>query len=321
MKIIILGGGGFIGGRLARKLLASGQINNQEIKQLTLIDRAFPNISIQDSRVKTIVGDFSHPAIIEAVIQQRPDLIFHLAAIVSGEAEKNFDLGMNVNLHSSHQLLEMCRNLNVCPRIVFASSCAVFGGDVTQTITDTTSPKPLSSYGTQKAIVELLMSDYSRRGFVDARSLRLPTIAIRPGKPNAATSSFVSSIIREPLHGKPATYPVSSETEVWIQSPGRVVQNFIHAAALHEKELGHDRIINLPGLTISIQQMIKSLEKTAGSQITKLITHVPDDFIQSIVLTWPPHFETTLAKRLGFSGDDSVTDIIQQFIEEENIKI
>jgi nucleoside-diphosphate-sugar epimerase len=170
-------------------------------------------------------------------------------------------------------------------------------------------------------MVELLMSDYSRRGFIDGRSLRLPTIAIRPGKPNAAASSFVSSIMREPLHGKKATYPVQSETEVWIQSPKRVVQNFIHAAELSEKDMGHDRIINLPGLTVSIREMINSLEKIAGSEVTKLITHVPDAFLQSIVLTWPSHFETTLAERLGFLSDSSITDIIHQFIEEENIKI
>jgi nucleoside-diphosphate-sugar epimerase len=165
------------------------------------------------------------------------------------------------------------------------------------------------------------MTDYSRRGFVDARSLRLPTIAIRPGKPNAATSSFVSSIIREPLHSINATYPVPPETKVWIQSPARVVQNFIHAAEINEKEIGHDRVINLPGITVSIEDMINSLEKIAGPKVAKRVSHVPDAFLQSIVLTWPPHFETTLATRMGFVSDSSITDIIHQFIQEENIKI
>ena len=168
-------------------------------------------------------------------------------------------------------------------------------------------------------MVELLMNDYSRRGFVDARSLRLPTIAVRPGKPNAATSSFVSSIIREPLHGMKATYPVPPETEVWILSPKRVIQNFIHAANIDEKVLGPDRIINLPGLTVSIQEMIKSLEQITSPEVTSLISCVPDAFLQSIVLTWPPHFETERANKLGFLRDASATEIIKLFMKEEGI--
>jgi nucleoside-diphosphate-sugar epimerase len=215
--------------------------------------------------------------------------------------------------------LELCRQLAIHPRIVFASSCAVFGGDVSKVIIDETGPKPRSSYGTQKAMVELLINDYSRRGFVDGRSLRLPTIAVRPGKPNAATSSFVSSIIREPLHGKKASYPVPPETEMWILSPKRVIQNFIHAANIDEDAFGPDRIINLPGLTVSVKQMIESLEQIGGAEVTKLISHEPDAFLQSIVLTWPPHFETVRANKLGFVSDASAAEIITLFIEEEDI--
>jgi nucleoside-diphosphate-sugar epimerase len=170
-------------------------------------------------------------------------------------------------------------------------------------------------------MVELLMNDYSRRGFVDARSLRLPTISVRPGKPNAATSSFVSSIIREPLHGKKATYPVPAETEVWILSPKRVIQNFIHAANLEEKAFGPDRIINLPGLTVSVQEMVRSLEQITSSEVPKLISYEPDAFLQSIVLTWPPHFNTARANQLGFARDSSATEIIRQFMEEEGIEV
>ena len=319
MRVLILGGGGFLGKRLAVELLEKGGLDQGDLTHLTLMDFAFPDDMPEDSRLACIKADFSDEAAIRKVLQQHPDVIFHLAAIVSGEAEKNFDLGMKVNFHASLQLLELCRQLVIHPRIVFASSCAVFGGDVSSVIIDETSARPRSSYGTQKAMVELLMNDYSRRGFVDARSLRLPTIAVRPSKPNAATSSFVSSIIREPLHGKKATYPVPPETEVWILSPGRVIQNFIHAANLDEKILGPDRIINLPGLTVSIQEMIKSLEQITSPEVTSLISYEPDVFLQSIVLTWPPHFETVRASQLGFVRDASASEIIKSFMDEEGI--
>jgi D-erythronate 2-dehydrogenase len=319
MRVLILGGGGFIGKRLAKELLEKGGLSQGELTQLTLMDNAYPDDMPVDSRLECIKADFSEESIIRKALQQKPDVIFHLAAIVSGEAEKNLDLGMKVNFHASLQLVELCRQMEIRPRIVFASSCAVFGGDVSLVITDETSPKPRSSYGTQKAMVELLINDYSRRGFIDGRSLRLPTIAVRPGKPNAATSSFVSSIIREPFHGKKASYPVPPETEVWILSPNRVIQNFIHAANLEEDTLGPDRIINLPGLTVSVKQMIESLEKITSAEVTKLISFEPDAFLQSIVLTWPPHFETTRAKRLGFLRDESAAEIIKLFIDEEGI--
>jgi len=321
MRVLILGGGGFLGKRLAVELLGKGGLDQGDLTHLTLMDFAFPDDMPEDSRLECIKADFSEEAAIRKVLQQHPDVIFHLAAIVSGEAEKNFDLGMKVNFHASLQLLELCRQLTIHPRIVFASSCAVFGGDVSKVIIDETSARPRSSYGTQKAMTELLMNDYSRRGFVDARSLRLPTIAVRPGKPNAATSSFVSSIIREPLHGKKATYPVPPETEVWILSPGRVIQNFIHAANLNEEILGPDRIINLPGLTVSIQDMIKSLELITNAEVTSLISYEPDAFLQSIVLTWPPHFETERANQLGFVRDASAAEIIKSFMNEEGIVV
>jgi D-erythronate 2-dehydrogenase len=319
MRILILGGGGFLGNRLAKELLLNGGIDQGELTHLTLMDFNFPAHAPTDARLECVTADFSDEASIRNILLRKPDVIFHLAAIVSGEAEKNLDLGMKINFHASLQLLELCRALDLHPRIVFASSCAVFGGDVSKTIVDETNAKPRSSYGSQKAMVELLMNDYSRRGIVDARSLRLPTIAVRPGKANAATSSFVSSIIREPLHGKRATYPVPPETEVWIQSPKRVIQNFIHAANIDKKLLGPDRIFNLPGLTVSIQEMIKSLEQIAGKEVTKLISHEPDEFLQSIVLTWPPHFETVRANQLGFVRDASVADMIRLFVEEEKM--
>jgi len=320
VHILILGGGGFLGRRLAKELIQNGGLAQGEFSRLTLVDIAFAEDRLHDSRLEYIEADFSDEVTITNILQQQPDVIFHLAAIVSGEAEKNLQLGMKINFYASLQVLELCRKLAIHPRIVFASSCAVFGGDVSRVITNETAPRPRSSYGTQKAMVELLMNDYSRRGFVDARSLRLPTIAIRPGKPNAATSSFVSSIIREPLRGEKASYPVPPETPCWILSPKHVIQNFIHAANIDEKLLGEDRIINLPGLTVSIREMINSLEQITGPEVTKLISHEPDAFLQSIVLTWPPYFETLRAKELGFVSDSSVEEIIRSYIAEEGIE-
>lgn len=321
MHVLILGGGGFLGHRLATRLIHEGGLAAGDITRLTLLDVGFPPARLSDSRVRYVQGDFSDEATIRDVLQQKPSVIFHLAAIVSGEAEKNLDLGMKVNFHASYQLLELCRHMGFRPRIVFTSSCGVFGGDVTQIITDETAPKPRSSYGTEKAMVELLLNDYSRRKFVDARSLRLPTIAIRPGKPNAATSSFISSIVREPLNGQKATYPVPASSEFWILSPRRVVEHFIHAANIDEASLGDDRTINLPGITVSVETMIGSLERIAGPATTALISYQPDDFLRSIVLTWPPHFGTSRAHSLGFKGDQSVDEIIRSYIEEENITL
>ncbi|MGB5275522.1 MAG: D-erythronate dehydrogenase [Flavobacteriaceae bacterium] len=321
MHALIIGGGGFLGQRLARELLVNGGLEEGGLNRMTLLDRSFPEIKTDDDRVEYLEADFSEATTIQKALRHRPELIFHLAAIVSGEAEKNFELGMRINFHATLQLLEHCRMLQYHPRIVFASSCAVFGGNVTKTVQDETGPKPRSSYGTQKAMVELLMNDYSRRGFVDARSLRLPTIAIRPGKPNAATSSFVSGIIREPLNGKRATYPVPLATEVWIQSPKRVIQNFIHAANLEARSLGDDRMVSLPGLTTTIEAMIAALGRIAGQEITRLIAHEPDAFLERIVLTWPPRFNTERAMALGFVRDGSAEEIITSYIEEEAIKI
>lgn len=321
MRILILGGGGFLGRRLAGELIKQGGLSRMPLTRLTLVDWAFPEETLQDPRMEYLEADFSDEKILHAILQPNPDVIFHLAAIVSGEAEKNFELGMKINFHASLHLLEMCRKMALKPRIVFASSCGVFGGDVSKVITDETDPKPRSSYGTQKAMVELLMNDYSRRGFVDARSIRLPTITVRPGKPNAAASSFVSGIIREPLHGQKATYPVPPETPCWIQSPKRVIQNFIHAAGIDAQDLGNDRTINLPGLTVSVQEMVHSLGHITDQEVTDLITYEPDAFLQRIVLTWPPYFSTEKADKLGFVRDASVEEIIRAYIQEEGINI
>jgi len=318
MDVLITGGGGFLGQQLARELLEHGGLVQGALSKLILLDKVFPRGRFHDPRVEYLEADFANEAVIDQVIARRPELIFHLAAIVSGEAEKNLDLGMQVNFRASMHLLEQCRSLEFSPRIVFTSSVAVYGGDTDKVITDETAARPRNSYGTQKAMVDLLLNDYSRRGYVDARSLRLPTIAIRPGKPNAATSSFVSSIIREPLNGKKATFPVPLDTKVWIQSPKKVVQNFVHAANIDKNLLGNDRIINLPGLTSSIREMIDSLA-TIDPEAIKLVSYEPDEFLQNIVLTFPRNFNPRRALELQFVSDGSAEEIIKSYIEEEGM--
>ena len=318
MNVLIIGGGGFIGSRLATEWLLQHPKSKGKI---TLVDQAFSDNIKNNPGFECIAWDFSDPSLIDPLLEKKPELIFHLAAVVSGEAEKNFDLGMRVNLYGSLHLLEKCRELAYCPKVVFASSCGIFGGDVNQVLTEETAPKPKSSYGTQKAMVDLLMNDFSRRGFVDARCLRLPTITVRPGKPNAATSSFLSSIIREPLNGKATSYPVAPASPFWILSPKQVVKNFIHAANLPAKAIGDDRTINLPGITVSVQEMIDCLELVTHKGITDLISYEPDAFLQSIVLTWPPHFDTKKADALGFTADKNTTEIITNYIQEEHIQV
>lgn len=319
MHILILGAGGFIGWRLAGELKKKGSLTEGPIAKLTLVDLAFPVPDPGDQRIQLVPADYSNRESMREILQQKPDIIFHLAAVVSGEAEKSLDLGMKMNFHATLQLLELCRAMDIHPRIVFASSCAVFGGEVSTVITDDTTPNPRSSYGTQKAMAELLMNDYSRRGFVDARSLRLPTIAVRSGKPNAAASSFVSAIIRDPLEGKRVNCPVPPETELWIQSPGCVVRNLIHAATLEEGMIKDNRIINLPALTVTVRDMIDSLEASAPPGITDRITFESDEFISGIVLTWPAHFQTRRADRLGFKGDGSANEIVSSYMDDQGI--
>ncbi|MGI9543394.1 MAG: D-erythronate dehydrogenase [Cyclobacteriaceae bacterium] len=322
MRIIIFGGAGFLGKKLATELLRRDKISvasqtGQEVTKLVLFDKTKAHGLPEDPRLEILEGDICDPSSLQTILQKPADAIFHLAAIVSGEAEKDFELGMRVNLHATLNLLEFCRTLQQKPIFVFASSCAVFGGELSETIYDHTTPTPKSSYGTQKAMTDLLINDYSRRGFIDGRALRLPTIAIRPGKPNAATSSFVSSIIREPLVGKPANCPVAPETKVWILSPRRVTESFIHAMELNAADLGTNRVINLPGLTTSVADMVHHLDKIGGKEAANLIDWQPDPFIQSIVLTWPPHFVTQRGLDLGFKHDASVAEIIQSHIQEE----
>jgi nucleoside-diphosphate-sugar epimerase len=286
------------------------------IQKLILFD-VVPAQLPNDPRLEQVTGDMADPQVVRNLITTETTLIFHLAAVVSGEAEQNFDLGMQVNLAATHHLLEACRQLGTCPRLVFASSVAVYGGDIPAFIEDGTLLNPQTSYGTQKAIGELLINDYSRKKFVDGRALRLPTIVVRPGKPNRAASTFASSIIREPLQGQVAVCPVRPNTRMWIMSPRQAIQNFIHAAELPTAAWGNNRAVTLPGISVSIQEMVDSLGHIAGEQVVQRIEWQPDPFIEKLVYGWPANFTPRRAEALGFRADSSLREIIQAFVDDE----
>lgn len=327
MKIVITGGGGFLGQRVARELLKRGQINDaegnpQRIDEIVLADIAQPPKGILDDKVRYAIGDAANPKFIAETLGKDTDGIFHLAAVVSGAAEADFDLGMRVNLDGTRDLLEACRGLSKPPRVLFSSSVAVFGAPLPEVVTDATTPMPQNSYGIQKLIGELLVGDYSRKGFIDGRAVRLPTVSIRPGKPNAAASSFASGILREPLNGVEAICPVEPETELWLISPRLAVECLLHAFELPSEKLGTIRSLSLPGITASVHEMVAALERAAGPAAAKRIHWKPDEKIKAIVKTWPARFDTARADNLGFPRDkDGFDRIIADYVREEGLKL
>jgi nucleoside-diphosphate-sugar epimerase len=257
-----------------------------------------------------VAGDIADPRVLDQAIDAGTTSIFHLAAIVSGGAEADFDLGMRVNFDATRQLLEVCRHRGHRPRVVFTSSVAVFGGELPERVLETTALTPQSSYGAEKAMAELLVADYTRKGFVDGRSLRLPTVSVRPGRPNAALSSFASSIIREPLNGEPVICPVERDARVWILSPDRTVESLIRGHEIDSEAFGDRRSVNLPGLSVTVGEMVESLERLAGPDVVRLIRWEPDARIQRVVASWPGAFDTARAEALGFRGDEDMDSII-----------
>jgi nucleoside-diphosphate-sugar epimerase len=323
MRVLVTGGGGFLGSRLVATLLERGSVvaadgSEQRFDELLVADVAPPaRPFVEDERLRTSYGDFSAPGAAHELVSADTAAVFHLAAIVSGEAEQDFDKGMRVNLAGTEHLLEACRQRAECPRFVFTSSVAVYGGDMPEVLDASTPLTPQTSYGSQKAMGEMLVNDYSRKGYVDGRSLRLPTIVVRPGKPNAAASSFASSIIREPLQGESVECPVSAETGVWMLSPRKVVECFLHAQALPADAWGASRSVALPGMTVTVQQMMDALRQVAGEAVAARVRFVPDPFIEKIVYGWPTRFEPKRGLALGFRADERFSDVIEAFIEDE----
>lgn len=319
MKVLVIGAAGMVGRKLVSALLERGQVGGRAISAITLadiIEPALPNAAIP---LHAIAADLSVEGAAEQLIAGRPDLIFHLAAIVSGEAEADFEKGYRINLDGTRHLFEAIRLAGAPykPRVVFTSSIAVFGEPLPPVIGDTQHHTPLTSYGTQKAICELLLADYSRRGFFEGVGIRLPTIVVRPGKPNKAASGFFSGIIREPLAGLEAVLPVADSVRHWFASPRAAVGFLLHAAELDIALLGHQPNLSMPGLAATVGEQIAALERVAGSKAVALIRREPDETIDRIVAGWPKAFEAQRAKALGFQGDLSFDDIIRVHIADE----
>ena len=315
MKIAIIGGHGFLGRLLAQEILARGQVvdsagENQDVTEVVAIDQVAAEPPL--AGVRSIIGDISDEGFLTRAIEPDVQAVFHLAAVVSAAAEADFDLGMRVNIDATRKVLERCRALAKPPKLVFTSSLAAFG-DPPAVVRDDTPALPKSSYGVQKVIGEYLVGEYARKGFVDARAVRLPTITIRPGKPNKAASSFVSSILREPLQGQPAICPVAPEMQLWVQSPRRAVENLLLAHDLSAEEwAGPSRVVNLPGLTVSVAEMVAALTRAGGD--AGLIEWQPEAAIRRLVGSWPVAMDTARADAMGFGGDADIDGLIGDFM-------
>jgi D-erythronate 2-dehydrogenase len=318
MKVLIIGGAGMIGRKVAERLARDGELGGQAISHLTLydvVDAAVPAGARMP--VNVVTGDLPAASEAQKLIADRPDTIFHLAAIVSGEAEQDFDKGYRINMDGTRVLLEAIRHSGHKPRLVFASSIAVFGAPFPDSIGDEFFNTPLTSYGTQKNICELLVSDYTRKGFVEGLSLRLPTVCVRPGKPNKAASGFFSNIIREPLAGHEAVLPVSESVMHWHASPRAAVEFMRHAATIDPAKVGPRRALTMPGLAVTVGEQIAALHKVAGDKVVARIRREPDPFIEQIVAGWPRRFTPSRALQLGFRPDQSFEEIIRIHIEDE----
>ncbi|WP_315785022.1 MULTISPECIES: D-erythronate dehydrogenase [unclassified Bradyrhizobium] len=320
MHILVLGAAGMVGRKLVERLVRDGRLGNHAITRMTLQDIVAPSKPDTSIAVETIAGDFAVPGFAEKLVADRPDVIFHLAAIVSGEAELDFDKGYRINLDGTRMLFDAVRLIGdgYKPRLVFTSSIAVFGAPFPAAIGDEFVNAPLLSYGTQKAIGELLLADYSRRGFFDGVGIRLPTICIRPGAPNKAASGFFSNILREPLAGKEAVLPVSEDVQHWHATPRSAVGFLLHAATMDTAKIGPRRNLTMPGLTATVGEQIAALRRVAGDKVADRIKREPDPFIVGIVAGWPRNFEAKRARELGFTTEEKTfDDIIRIHIEDE----
>ena len=322
MQVLIIGAAGMVGRKLTDALVRSGTLRGRPITGLTLADVVAPT-AVAGIACKTLAVDIADPAVAARLIANRPEVIFHLAAIVSGEAEQNFDKGYAINLDGTRHLFETIRQANMAsggayrPRVVFTSSIAVFGAPFHEFIDDEFLSAPLTSYGTQKAIGELLLTDYTRKGFFDGIGIRLPTICVRPGKPNAAASGFFSNIIREPLVGLPAVLPVGEDVVHWHASPRSAVGFLVHAAEIDGARVGPRRNLSMPGLAVTVGEQIEALRKVAGDKAVALIRREPDPAIISIVANWPRKLNPQRALALGFTSERTFEEIIRAHVEDE----
>jgi nucleoside-diphosphate-sugar epimerase len=319
VRILIVGAAGMIGRKLAERI-ARDAVLDRPVSHLTLADLVEPPTPPQaEFDVRAAVADLADPSAAQELVADRPDVVFHLAAVVSGEAEADFDKGYRINVDGTRHLLDAVRSAGsgYHPRLVFSSSIAVFGPPFPEAIGDDQLAAPLTSYGTQKAIAELLVSDYTRRGFLDGISIRLPTICVRPGKPNLAASGFFSSIIREPLTGREAVLPVPDDVRHWFASPRAAVGFLVHAAGLDADALGDRRALTMPGVSATVGEMIEALRRIAGVEAVELIRRVPDEATTRIVASWPGRFDARRARELGFEAEASFDEIIRAHVEDE----
>jgi nucleoside-diphosphate-sugar epimerase len=321
MRIVITGGAGFLGTRLARAILARERLIDargaaRRIREIVLLDVA-PAPDFGDPRVRSIAGDLADPAVIEHALTPDTDTVFHLAAVVSGQAEAEFDVGMRVNLDATRALLERCRHLAAPPKFVFTSSLAVFGGPLPDPVPDDAPLTPQASYGTQKAIGEYLVYDMTRKGFLDGRSVRLPTVTVRPGKPNKAASSFASGIIREPLSGVDAVCPVAATTRMWVISPRAVIANLVIGHEVPAAAFAHTRSVNMPGMSIAVGDMVAALRRVAGEAVAARVKWQLDPAIDRIVSTWPSNFAPVLGPSLGMQADPDFESIVRAYIADD----
>jgi nucleoside-diphosphate-sugar epimerase len=322
VHVLILGAAGMIGRKLTARLVADGNVDGRRIERLTLADVALAEPPPgADGQVEVVAADLATPGEAERLIEARPDLIFHLAAVVSGEAEADFEKGYRVNLDGTRALLDAVRAGHEAdgyhPRLVVTSSIAVYGAPLPEPIPEDFHHTPLTSYGTQKAIAELLLADYTRRRFVDGIGIRLPTICIRPGRPNKAASGFFSSILREPLVGQEAILPVPETVRHWHASPRSAVEFLLRAATLDGEDVGPRRTLSMPGLSATVGEQIDALRRVAGERAVRLIRREPDESIMRMVQTWAAALDATRALRLGFAAEGSFDEIIRVHIEDE----
>jgi len=313
MRVVITGGCGFLGSRLAAELL-----RRNDIDELVLFDNSPATLPLpEDRRLKPATGDIADRETLRAVITPGTGSVFHLAAVVSGQAEADTDLGYRVNLDGTRAVLDACRAVGTCPRVIFASSLAVYGGELPPAVGDETPLTPQTSYGTQKAIGELLVNDYSRKGFVDGRAVRLPTVVVRPGRPNRAASTFASSMIREPLAGREALCPVSPDTVMALASPRRIVAGLVQAHDLPGAAFGVSRSLQLPGFSVAVGEMAAAVGRAGGVAAYARIRWEPDPQIQQIISSWPQALRAPRAEALGFTADSGIDEVVAAFIDDD----